>query len=84
MYEPKDLINVKNLQRLMAKVKAELDMQEVLAAGDVLRWLANLAIKIENDVKMQEVKMKEVKMSTPPSTVTAPEGESSKKKPKKA
>lgn len=37
----------------MGKMKAELDIEEIMAAGDVIRWLAYLKQVMDNSIKEQ-------------------------------
>jgi hypothetical protein len=45
-----DLTQVKNLQKFLGKAKAELEGQEILAAADVLCWVANIKKRIEDSL----------------------------------
>lgn len=58
MFDKKDLVHVKNLQRLLSKAKMELEGQEILAAADVLQWVGRLGQKIDADVQTQEAQAK--------------------------
>lgn len=55
MFTQKDLNNAKNLQRLLKKVKVELEGEEILAAAEMMVWTAHLVSKIEENLKLQEI-----------------------------
>lgn len=66
MFTKKDLAQYKNLQRLLGKSKfLELDPQEILAAADVFRWLANLEPQIISDIQTQEAMLKLAEVNPP-------------------
>jgi hypothetical protein len=54
MFDKKDQIHAQNLVRLLNKAKMELEGQEILAAGDVLRWVGMLNQRIVHDLQQQE------------------------------
>ena len=54
MFNAKDLANFKNLQRFLGKVKVELDISEIMASAEMVRWLANLGQRIELNIKESE------------------------------
>lgn len=58
MFEKKDLIHVQNLAKLLNKSKMELEGQEILAAGEVFRWVGMLAQKIQEYLQHQETQTK--------------------------
>ena len=56
MFDKKDMVHLKNLQRIIAKAKVELDGAEILAAADVIRWVGLLEKKVEESIKDKEAK----------------------------
>jgi hypothetical protein len=58
MFTNKDLVHLRNLQKLLGKAKLELVGEEVLAAADVLLWVGKLGQKIEEDLQRQAMQAK--------------------------
>lgn len=54
MFDKRDLVHLKNLQKLMGKCKIELEGPEILAAADVIRWIGILEQKLNHLVKEKE------------------------------
>ena len=85
MFDKRDQTHVTNLIKLLNKAKMELEGQEILAAGDVLRWVGMLSQKIQEDIKHQEEQAKflagkEAILPTMPGPALEPE---KSKKPRK-
>lgn len=55
MFDIKDRVHLKNLQKILSKAKIELDGAEILAAADVIRWVGILEQKIEKSIKDNEI-----------------------------
>lgn len=66
MFTQKDSVHVKNLQRLLAKAKIELEGQEILAAADVLLWVGQLNNRIDQELQRQTNISKENQINTTP------------------
>jgi hypothetical protein len=88
MFTNKDLVHLKNLQRLLSKAKMELVGEEVLAAADVLLWVGKLSQRIEEDLQRQAMQAKllegQEKKETVKSEPPVEKPESLEDKPKRA
>lgn len=88
MFDKKDLAHVQNLARLLNKASMTLEGgQEILAAGDVFRWVGMLHQRIQEDLQLQETKAQlskgeeAIKIAEKPSVMQSLP-ETSRKKPK--
>ena len=81
MIEKRDMLNINNLIKLLAKGTFQLEgATEVMAAADAMRWLSNFAKRAEEELNKPIPPVVEVKNETPVPAIidSAPEAKEDK------